>query len=95
MNRPKVVTDEEWQQARDELLKAEKQTTRALDAVHVADAGAGRGGGRPSAARARSVTHRSMMAIRSASQERRLCCDRLFQPAISQFIYINPGSGSL
>jgi predicted dithiol-disulfide oxidoreductase (DUF899 family) len=33
MNKPKVVTDEEWQQARDELLKAEKETTRALDAV--------------------------------------------------------------
>jgi predicted dithiol-disulfide oxidoreductase (DUF899 family) len=33
MNRPKVVTDEEWQQARDELLKAEKETTHALDAV--------------------------------------------------------------
>jgi predicted dithiol-disulfide oxidoreductase (DUF899 family) len=33
MNTPEIVTAEEWQQARDELLKAEKEATRALDAL--------------------------------------------------------------
>jgi predicted dithiol-disulfide oxidoreductase (DUF899 family) len=33
MNTPPVVTAEEWQQARDELLKAEKAHTRASDAL--------------------------------------------------------------
>lgn len=33
MEKPKVVSAEEWQQARDELLKAEKEATRALDAL--------------------------------------------------------------
>jgi len=33
MNTPEVVTAEQWQQARDELLKAEKETTRALDTL--------------------------------------------------------------
>ncbi len=33
MARPPVVTAEEWQTARDELLLAEKQATRTLDAV--------------------------------------------------------------
>lgn len=33
MEKPKVVSPEEWQQARDELLKAEKDATRALDAI--------------------------------------------------------------
>jgi predicted dithiol-disulfide oxidoreductase (DUF899 family) len=33
MEQPKVVSVEEWQQARDELLKAEKEATRALDAI--------------------------------------------------------------
>jgi predicted dithiol-disulfide oxidoreductase (DUF899 family) len=33
MNKPPIVTDAEWQQARDELLKAEKELTRASDAV--------------------------------------------------------------
>jgi predicted dithiol-disulfide oxidoreductase (DUF899 family) len=33
MNAPPVVTAEEWQQARDELLKAEKAHTRASDAL--------------------------------------------------------------
>ncbi|MEZ0071533.1 DUF899 domain-containing protein [Planotetraspora sp. GP83] len=33
MEKPEIVTAEEWQRARDELLKAEKETTRALDAV--------------------------------------------------------------
>jgi predicted dithiol-disulfide oxidoreductase (DUF899 family) len=33
MNTPPVVTAEEWQQARDELLKAEKDHTRASDAL--------------------------------------------------------------
>jgi predicted dithiol-disulfide oxidoreductase (DUF899 family) len=31
--KPEVVTPQEWQQARDELLKAEKEATRALDAL--------------------------------------------------------------
>ena len=31
--RPKIVSADEWQQARDELLKAEKEATRALDAL--------------------------------------------------------------
>ncbi len=33
MNKPEVVTAEEWQAARDELLLAEKEATRALDAL--------------------------------------------------------------
>ena len=31
--RPRTVSADEWQQARDELLKAEKEATRALDAL--------------------------------------------------------------
>ncbi len=33
MEKPKIVSGEEWQQARDELLIAEKQATRELDAL--------------------------------------------------------------
>ncbi|MDR2988598.1 MAG: DUF899 domain-containing protein [Nocardiopsaceae bacterium] len=33
MAKPKIVSAREWQQARDELLKAEKEATRALDAL--------------------------------------------------------------
>jgi predicted dithiol-disulfide oxidoreductase (DUF899 family) len=33
MDKPRVVPAEEWQQARDELLKAEKEATRTLDAI--------------------------------------------------------------
>src|SRR5204863_7753686 len=33
MEKPTVVSAEEWQQARDELLQAEKEATRALDAI--------------------------------------------------------------
>ncbi len=33
VEKPKVVSVEEWQEARDELLKAEKEATRALDAL--------------------------------------------------------------
>src|SRR6266545_435627 len=33
MERPKIVSNEEWQRAREELLKAEKEATRALDAL--------------------------------------------------------------
>jgi predicted dithiol-disulfide oxidoreductase (DUF899 family) len=33
MEKPEVVSAEDWQQARDELLKAEKEATRALDAL--------------------------------------------------------------
>jgi predicted dithiol-disulfide oxidoreductase (DUF899 family) len=33
MAKPKIVSAEEWQQARDDLLKAEKEATRALDAL--------------------------------------------------------------
>ena len=33
MEKPRIVPAEEWQQARDELLKAEKEATRALDAL--------------------------------------------------------------
>ncbi len=33
MEKPKIVSGEEWQQASDELLKAEKEATRALDAI--------------------------------------------------------------
>jgi predicted dithiol-disulfide oxidoreductase (DUF899 family) len=33
MEKPKVVSAEEWQQSRDELLKAEKEATRTLDAL--------------------------------------------------------------
>jgi len=31
--KPKIVSAAEWQQARDELLKAEKEATRTLDAI--------------------------------------------------------------
>jgi predicted dithiol-disulfide oxidoreductase (DUF899 family) len=33
MNQPQIVSPEEWQQARDELLVAEKEATRAQDAL--------------------------------------------------------------
>jgi predicted dithiol-disulfide oxidoreductase (DUF899 family) len=33
MEKPKMVTAEEWRQARDELLVAEKEATRALDSL--------------------------------------------------------------
>src|SRR6266566_195254 len=33
MSKPKIVSAGEWQQARDELLKAEKEATRAQDAL--------------------------------------------------------------
>ncbi len=33
MEKPEIVSAEEWQQARDDLLKAEKGATRALDAL--------------------------------------------------------------
>ncbi len=33
MEKPKLVSPEEWQKARDELLAAEKEATRALDAL--------------------------------------------------------------
>lgn len=33
MEKPRIVQVEEWQQARDELLKAEKEATRTLDAL--------------------------------------------------------------
>jgi predicted dithiol-disulfide oxidoreductase (DUF899 family) len=33
METPKIVSAEEWQQARDDLLTAEKEATRALDAL--------------------------------------------------------------
>jgi predicted dithiol-disulfide oxidoreductase (DUF899 family) len=33
MNTPPIVTEAEWQQARDELLKAEKELTHAADAL--------------------------------------------------------------
>ncbi|MCA2228977.1 DUF899 domain-containing protein [Nonomuraea aurantiaca] len=33
MELPKIVSAEEWQQARDDLLKAEKEATRTLDAL--------------------------------------------------------------
>src|SRR5262245_62162638 len=33
MEKPKVVSPQEWQRARDELLAAEKEATRALDAI--------------------------------------------------------------
>ncbi|MDI1463890.1 DUF899 family protein [Catellatospora sp. KI3] len=33
MQKPPVVSAQDWQQARDELLKAEKEATRALDAI--------------------------------------------------------------
>jgi predicted dithiol-disulfide oxidoreductase (DUF899 family) len=33
MAKPKIVPPEEWQHARDDLLKAEKEATRALDAL--------------------------------------------------------------
>src|ERR1700732_1332071 len=33
MEPPKVVSAADWQQARDELLKAEKEATRTLDAI--------------------------------------------------------------
>jgi len=31
--KPQIVSAAEWQQARDELLKAEKEATRTLDAI--------------------------------------------------------------
>src|SRR5690242_21332264 len=31
--KPEIASPQEWQQARDELLKAEKEATRALDAL--------------------------------------------------------------
>ena len=34
--KPKIVSAAEWQQARDELLKAEKEATRTLDALAAA-----------------------------------------------------------
>ena len=33
MDKPRIVSAQEWQQARDELLTAEKQATRTLDAI--------------------------------------------------------------
>jgi predicted dithiol-disulfide oxidoreductase (DUF899 family) len=33
MEKPKIVSTDEWQQDRDELLKAEKEATRTLDAL--------------------------------------------------------------
>src|SRR3954462_6984163 len=33
MEKPQIVTAEEWESARAELLKAEKEATRALDAI--------------------------------------------------------------
>jgi predicted dithiol-disulfide oxidoreductase (DUF899 family) len=33
MAKPEIVSADDWQQARDELLKAEKEATRALDAL--------------------------------------------------------------
>ena len=33
MEKPKIVSAQEWQQARDELLASEKEATRALDAL--------------------------------------------------------------
>ena len=33
MEKPEIVSAGEWQQARDELLKAEKEATRAQDAL--------------------------------------------------------------
>jgi len=33
MEQPKIVSFEQWRQAREELLKAEKEATRALDAA--------------------------------------------------------------
>lgn len=33
MEKPEIVSAQEWQQAREELLKAEKEATRALDAI--------------------------------------------------------------
>jgi predicted dithiol-disulfide oxidoreductase (DUF899 family) len=33
MDQPKIVSAQEWQQERDELLLAEKEATRALDAI--------------------------------------------------------------
>lgn len=33
MEKPRIVAAQEWQQARDELLKAEKEATRTLDAL--------------------------------------------------------------
>ena len=33
IGRPRIVSADEWQQARDELLEAEKEATRALDAL--------------------------------------------------------------
>ena len=39
MEQPKAVSEQEWQQARDELLKAEKEATRALAAYQFMDNG--------------------------------------------------------
>ncbi|MGO9081747.1 MAG: DUF899 family protein [Streptosporangiaceae bacterium] len=33
MEKPKIVSSEEWQKARDDLLRAEKKATRTLDAI--------------------------------------------------------------
>src|SRR5580704_15687524 len=33
MEKPRIASAAEWQQARDELLKAEKEATRSLDAI--------------------------------------------------------------
>ena len=33
MEKPKIVSGAEWQQARDDLLRAEKEATRTLDAI--------------------------------------------------------------
>jgi predicted dithiol-disulfide oxidoreductase (DUF899 family) len=33
MDKPRIASAQEWQQARDELLTAEKQATRTLDAI--------------------------------------------------------------
>ncbi len=33
MAKPKIVSAKEWQQARDDLFKAEKEMTRALDGL--------------------------------------------------------------
>ncbi len=38
MDKPRIVSGQEWQQARDELLTAEKQATRTLDAIAAAPA---------------------------------------------------------
>ena len=40
-NMPEIVSAEKWQQDRDELLKAEKQATRALNAASLSRAAGG------------------------------------------------------